>query len=162
MEALLLGGHTATLREGRITQFGPTAEIYRRPADLLTAQVFSNPPINTAPVAKQGADVVLSESVRWPAAGAVRNLPDGGYTVGIRPHHVSPVANGHDSAALEGKVLITELSGSESVIHFSHEKLSWVSHSHGVHAIEVGETTRFFMDVGRCMYFAADGKLLAS
>ena len=30
-EALLLGGNTATLWEGRITQFGPTAEVYRQP-----------------------------------------------------------------------------------------------------------------------------------
>jgi glycerol transport system ATP-binding protein len=162
VEALLLGGHTAALREGRVTQFGPTADIYRRPADLLTAEVFSNPPINTAPIDKQGDTVLMGESVRWPAAGAVRNLPDGRYTVGIRPHHVSPAANGHASAALDGKVQITELSGSESVIHFTHGALSWVSHSHGVHAIKVGETTRFFMDVGRCMYFAADGRLVAS
>ena len=35
MDALLLGGHTAALHEGRITQFGPTADVYRRPADLL-------------------------------------------------------------------------------------------------------------------------------
>ena len=49
-EALLFGGNTATLHEGRITQFGPTAETYRRPSDLITAQVFSDPPINTAPV----------------------------------------------------------------------------------------------------------------
>ena len=70
MEALLLGGHTAALHEGRVTQFGPTAEIYRRPADLLTAQVFSNPPINTAPVVKQGDSIVLGDTVRWPAAGA--------------------------------------------------------------------------------------------
>jgi glycerol transport system ATP-binding protein len=162
VEALLLGGHTAAVREGRITQFGPTAEVYRRPADLPTAQVFSNPPINTAPVAKRGAEMVLSDSVRWPAAGAARSLPDGAYTVGIRPHHVSPVANGHDSAVIDGRVLITELSGSESVIHFAHGPLSWVSHSHGVHAMEVGETARFYMDVGRCMYFAADGRLIAS
>ena len=32
IEALLFGGNTATLHEGRVTQFGPTAEIYRQPA----------------------------------------------------------------------------------------------------------------------------------
>ena len=37
-EALLFGGNTATLFEGRVTQFGPTADIYRRPRDLTTAQ----------------------------------------------------------------------------------------------------------------------------
>ena len=38
IEALLFGGNTATLHEGRVTQFGPTAEIYRQPRDLITAQ----------------------------------------------------------------------------------------------------------------------------
>ncbi len=34
VEALLFGGNTATLHEGRITQFGPTAEVYRRPSGI--------------------------------------------------------------------------------------------------------------------------------
>ena len=37
-EALLLGGSTATLWEGRVTQFGATPEVYRRPADAVTAR----------------------------------------------------------------------------------------------------------------------------
>src|SRR3546814_551042 len=41
-EALLLGGNTATLSEGRITQFGRTIDIYRRPSDLLTARTFAD------------------------------------------------------------------------------------------------------------------------
>ena len=53
-EALLLGGHTAAMHEGRITQFGPTGDIYRHPVDKLTASVFSDPPINTIRVTKQG------------------------------------------------------------------------------------------------------------
>ena len=53
-EALLFGGNTATLHEGRITQFGPTSATYRAPKDLITAQVFSDPPINIADVEKRG------------------------------------------------------------------------------------------------------------
>ena len=45
-EALLLGGNCITLWEGMVTQFGPTAEVYRRPADAATARVFSDPPMN--------------------------------------------------------------------------------------------------------------------
>ena len=45
-EALLLGGNTATMSEGRVTQFGPTVEVYRAPADLVTAQTFADPPLN--------------------------------------------------------------------------------------------------------------------
>ena len=62
-ETLLLGGHTATLHEGAITQFGPTEDVYRRPVDLTTAQVFSDPPINTAPVVKRGSRIEISDVV---------------------------------------------------------------------------------------------------
>ena len=53
-EALMLGGHTATLDAGRVTQFGPTQECYRAPVDLTTARVFSDPPINAAQVDEAG------------------------------------------------------------------------------------------------------------
>lgn len=33
-EALLLGGYTAVLKEGRLLQYGPTLEVFRRPASL--------------------------------------------------------------------------------------------------------------------------------
>jgi glycerol transport system ATP-binding protein len=160
-EALLLGGHTAALHEGRITQFGQTASVYRRPANLATAQVFSNPPINTAPVTKRGDRILLGDGVQWPASAVMRDRPDGLYTVAIRPHHIRPEADGPAAAPLDGKVLIAELSGSESVIHFSHGPLTWVSQSHGVRAIEVGATARFNLDVDQCMYFGADGTLVA-
>lgn len=39
-EALLLGGNTATLNEGRVTQFSRTIEVYRRPVDIVTAEIL--------------------------------------------------------------------------------------------------------------------------
>jgi glycerol transport system ATP-binding protein len=104
---------------------------------------------------------VLSETVQWLATPELGELPDGDYLVGIRPHHISPVANGPGSARLDGKVQITELSGSESTIHFQHGPLHWVSQSHGIHAAEVGTTIQLFIDVDRCMYFSVEGKLVA-
>ncbi|NJM09194.1 extracellular solute-binding protein, partial [Candidatus Gracilibacteria bacterium] len=44
-QALLLGGWTACMSEGRVTQFGPTPDVYRRPVDTVTARVFSDPPM---------------------------------------------------------------------------------------------------------------------
>jgi glycerol transport system ATP-binding protein len=161
-EALLLGGHTASLHEGRVTQFGPTGEVYRHPADLRTAQVLSNPPINLAPVAKDGDRILLGDSVAWTVNATMQHLPNGCYTVGIRPHCISPAPNGAAAVEIGGRVLITEISGAESVIHFAHGDLRWISQSHGVHAMQIGEAVRFYMDVGQCMYFDADGKLVAS
>jgi glycerol transport system ATP-binding protein len=161
MEALLVGGYTAALHEGSITQFGRTAELYRRPGDLRTAQVFSNPPINIAPVVKEGDTIVLGNSVRWPIKSG-KQLADGRYVLGIRSHDISPVLNGRDAVSIEGQVLITEISGAESIIHFAHGPLSWISQSHGVHTIGVGETVNFHINTDRCMYFSTDGELIAS
>ena len=71
-EALLFGNQTLTMHEGRITQFGPTAEIYRKPNSLVSARVFSDPPINITRVTKKGKKLQLSHGdVSWPvAAGA--------------------------------------------------------------------------------------------
>ncbi len=89
-EALLFGGNTATLHEGRVTQFGPTAAIYRQPNDLVSAQVFSDPPINTAPVTKANGRIQLDDGTNWPTPASVANAPDGAYTLAIRAHHITP------------------------------------------------------------------------
>ena len=161
-EALLLGGHTATVHEGRITQYGPNGAVYRSPNDLTTARVFSDPPINTADVVKQGDRIRLSARVSWTADGSLRTLPDGAYTIGLRPHHVLPAPGRGHGVQVESKVLIAEISGSESVIHFDLGGLTWVSLSHGVHRFKVGETARFELDVARCLYFRPDGVRVAA
>jgi glycerol transport system ATP-binding protein len=161
-EALLLGGYTATLHEGRVTQFGETAKVYREPADLISAMVFSDPPINSATVTKRGDRFVLNEQVSWLAEGSQQGLADGSYIVAIRPHHVSPIANGGKTVQVDGKVLVTELSGSESVVHFELGGGTWISQSHGIHAFNVGDQASFYVDTGRCMYFGENNERLAA
>jgi len=160
-EALLLGGYTATVHEGRVTQYGPNGSVYREPVDLTTARVFSDPPINSAQVVKSGQRIRLSEQVSWAAEGKLRNLPDGSYTIGLRPHYVLPAPGIGGGVRVDCKVLIAEISGSESVVHFDLGGMTWVSQSHGVHVFKVGEAARFELDVSRCLYFAPDGARVA-
>jgi len=160
-EALMLGGHTATVYAGRITQFGPTQDCYRAPVDLTTARVFSDPPINAASVQKLGGEIVLLDGVRWAAIGAAAEMPDGPYTLGLRPHFVSPRRSGPDEIPLQGVVKITELSGNESVAHFVAGEQTWVAQSNGVHPYRVGETHAFYLDVRRGFYFDPDGRRVA-
>ncbi len=156
-EALMLGGRTALMQDGSVTQFGPTAEIYRRPNTLTSARVFSDPPINSAPVTKRGGRMELGHGVGWPAAGAAAGLADGAYTVAIRPNHVAPVRPSAAHVGLTGTVRITELSGSESTAHFRMGADTWVSLAPGVHSFRIGEDHVFFMDPAHCFYFAPDG-----
>ncbi len=174
-ETLLLGGHTATLHEGAITQFGPTEDVYRRPADLTTAQVFSDPPINTAPVVKRGSRIEISNVVGWNVGGELAALADGAYTLGLRPHLVQPAAPGVQTDAkvgvdvdpirgvrVSGQVSVAEISGSESVVHFDLNGLGWVSQSHGVHRFAVGEVADFRLDVERGLFFDGRGACVSA
>jgi glycerol transport system ATP-binding protein len=164
-EALLLGGHVATLHQGRVTQFGPCATVYREPTDLTSARVFSDPPINVASASKVGGEVVLADGVRWSAPAAVRALPDGAVTVALRPHHVQPGAGAgavDGSVGVAGRVLICEISGSESVVHFALAGTTWVSQARGIRRHAVGEEAQFALDVSRCLYFDATGRRLAA
>ncbi len=161
-EALLLGGYTATLHEGRITQFGDTASVYRQPHDLETARVFSDPPMNWAAGTKKGDSFIINDKVDWALTGMEKSFADGPYTVGIRPHHIGPVAHDGKTVPIDGQVLITELSGSESVVHFDFGSQTWVSQSRGIHPIKVGDHTRFYMDPAQCLYFGADHRRIAA
>ena len=160
-EALLLGGKTALMNDGRVAQFGTTAEIYRRPANLTSASIFSDPPINKASIVKRGSEAEMEGAVKWQMTGDAAGLADGTYTVAVRPNYVLPVRTEEAHVPITGRVQVTELSGSESVAHFSVSSVDWVSLSHGVHPYEVGEDHEFFMDPSKCLYFAPDGALVA-
>jgi len=161
-EALMLGGHTATLHEGRIAQYGATARIFREPNSLLSARVFSDPPINTASVQKQGATFVLADNIRWPVAAKYAALADDRYTLGIRPHHVTLGESRGNSIKVKGLVQVAEISGSESILHVDLIGNSWVSESQGVHPFVVGESAYLHLQVDRCLFFDDKGDLVAS
>ncbi len=160
-EALLLGGVTGLMDDGSVTQFGPTSEIYHHPQDIVSAQVFSNPPINVAKIEIKGSKASMDETISWQLSGDAASLSDGRYTVAIRPNHVLPFKKPGNLVDLTGRVQITELSGSESSAHFLVGQNSWVSLASGVHPYQVGEVHSFYMDPAHCFYFSPDGKRVA-
>ena len=73
-EALLLGGNTATLWEGRVTQFGLTPDVYRQPVDATTARVFSDPPMNFLTIQKKGGTIAFGDGQKAPCNRAVGGI----------------------------------------------------------------------------------------
>ena len=157
LEALLLGGYTATLNEGRVVQFGKTSTVYRHPETLESARVFSDPPVNVAAIEKRGDTAYLSDSISWNVPAKLAAMPDGNYKIGIRPHHLLPDGEGIE---VDGEVQIAEISGSESIIRVIVEGNNWVSETQGIHKYEFGQSARFFFDSSRCLYFDANEMLI--
>ena len=160
IEALLFGGKTATLFEGNLVQFGPTSKIYREPINLVSAQVFSEPPLNTCKIKKVGSSLKFSDEIVWDTPKNLDSVADAEYTLGIRPHHVTPDARGDFAVSLSGQILVTEISGSESVMHFKFGEQTWVSQTHGIHPYKVGERADLFADLSNAYLFDKDNQLV--
>ena len=159
-EALLLGGNTATLQEGKVIQYGKTLDVYNKPNSLLSAQVFSDPPMNITKIKKVGDSCsFLDNSVNWKSK---INIKDGEYKVGIRPHNITTYKEGNNSLEIKGKVLISELSGSESLIHFTKGDLNWVSLSNGIVQKNVGDEMNLYMNADEFIYFDHNERLVTS
>jgi glycerol transport system ATP-binding protein len=75
---------------------------------------------------------------------------------------VRPGAAAGGGVGVKGRVLISEISGSESVIHFELAGTTWVSQAHGVQRHPVGEEARFALDIAHCLYFDAAGRRIAA
>ena len=161
-EALLLGGNTATLFEGRLTQFGPTAMVYRRPDDITTARVFSDPPLNTIAATKSGAAVALATGGAIPATHGFAALPDGTYTIGFRAHQLALGDVGSDAIRLHGTVLVSEITGSESYIHVVVAGLPLVALANGVRKFDPGAAIALQLDPHRLFVFDEAGRLVGA
>ncbi|MBT1154997.1 ABC transporter ATP-binding protein [Aminobacter anthyllidis] len=161
-EALLLGGNVATLSEGRITQFGPTIEVFRKPNDLITARTFADPPLNTIVLKKSGRSFQLDGGVDLPVPADLAGIADASYTIGFQPHHLSFEKRTADAVGVKAKVSVTEITGSESFVHLSYADARWVMLSHGIHQFEPDEAIEVFIDPRHVMVFDANGRSAAS
>ena len=153
----MLSGHTATLNEGRVVQFGKTSSIYRKPGTLESAEVFSDPPINTALIKKRGDQAISGDVVSWNVPEKLAALPDEEYEIALRPHHLLPEGEGVE---VNGIVQIAEISGSESIIRVKINGNVWVSQAPGIHSFEYGEKATFVFNTDHCLYFGSDDRLI--
>lgn len=160
-EALLLGGNTATLWEGRVTQFGATPDVYRNPTDAVTARVFSDPPMNFAPCTKRGSRITLGQDVTIPATGRFAALPDGTYQAGFRANHLHLQQNSGDSVEFSCTLGASEITGSETFLHLHHGPDEWTGLVHGVQTLPIGGQVGIWLDPAQLYLFDQSGHLAA-
>ncbi len=161
-EALLLGGHTASLHEGRVTQFGETIEVFSKPQDLITAQTLSDPPLNILTVTKLNGRILYKSHVEIPVIGQLPQLPDDDYTIAFRPHHVYLKRSSEKDIAVKAKVVVTEITGSESYVHVDVAGVRWVLLTSGIHHFDVHETVEIFMDPSKFYVFDRNDSLVVT
>ncbi|MEM9062333.1 MAG: ABC transporter ATP-binding protein [Pseudomonadota bacterium] len=159
-EALLLGGNTACLWEGQVTQFGPTAKVYRQPCDVTTARVFSDPPMNFLSFEKRG-ETLRYDGQDHATPATFSSLADGTYNAGFQANHLSLDQLGADGVVFSCESIGTEITGSESFVHLRHAGRNWVALRHGVLDVPAGEAVETHVDPAHMYIFGTDDRLVS-
>jgi glycerol transport system ATP-binding protein len=158
-EALLLGGHTAVLDAGELLQYGPTAEVFHRPRSLRVARAFSDPPMNLLAAKTNGQGIQLNGGPSLQLAMPTASPQT--LTVGIRASALRVQAQPGD-VALQGKVELADISGSDTFVHVHTTSGDLVAQLTGVHQFELGAPISLFGNAAQAYVFGADGQLLLS
>jgi ABC-type sugar transport system ATPase subunit len=122
-EAMALATRIAVMDHGRIVQYAPPIEIYRRPSTTFVANFVGNPPMNLVEVDAIHADGGLALKAdgltitALPMSRAIETaLAAGGrLTLGVRPEHLTLAAP--DAAnSISGSLFANENMGPESLV----------------------------------------------
>ncbi len=162
-EALILGGNSVVMDAGRVLQTGPAIQVYRNPATVRVAEVFSDPPINCIDGEVADGEIRLGNgAIRFAAAGSLRDLQPGRYLFGVRGNHLTIARSAADDVEIHAQVELAEVSGSETFIHVTHGDSSWVVQEEGVYSLAVGKEIHIFLSPRHVFAFDQSGRLVAS
>jgi multiple sugar transport system ATP-binding protein len=112
-EAMTMGDRIAVLNDGRLQQIAPPEECYERPTNEFVAGFIGSPSINFFDVsvrARNGVIAVEGPGFRTELSG---QLPDGEYTLGIRPENFTVSEDG----PIETVVKVVEPMGSDNFLY---------------------------------------------
>ncbi len=158
-EALLLGGYTAVMDAGELLQYGPTAEVFRRPKSIRVARAFSDPPMNLLPASAASIGVTLAAGVNLSVP--LPSAAGSSLTIGVRASALR-VQQRPGDVALPGTVELAEISGSDTFVHAATPVGEVVAQLTGVHQFELGAPVTLYLHPAQVHVFDANGDLLVA
>jgi glycerol transport system ATP-binding protein len=161
-EALLLGGRTLVIDQGRILQAGPALEVFHHPASVRVAQAFSEPPMNLVGGVIENGRFRLEGGIEGPLPGHLREIADGSYRFGFRANHAALARSDERDVEIPAVADLAEVNGSETFVHLRHEGAAWVVQEKGLRSLRMGEAIAIHLKPDRLFLFGEDGALIAS
>jgi glycerol transport system ATP-binding protein len=156
-EALLLGGYTAVMHQGRVLQYGPTLEVFRQPQSLEVARAFSDPPINVLHASPHAGAWRLANGAALNLSGVVADA--GPVQIGLRASVLRTQARTGDMG-LMGRVQLAEISGTDTFVHLDCGGIELVMQQTGVHVHDIGQTMTVSVNEQDAYVFDQAGGLL--
>jgi sn-glycerol 3-phosphate transport system ATP-binding protein len=110
VEAMTLAQRMIVMNAGVMEQFGTPDEVYARPASTFVAGFIGSPPMNLLTGRSEGGVFAVDgERVALPAP----TPRDGALTLGVRPEHLVPAADGTWSMQVD----LVEMLGAERLVY---------------------------------------------
>jgi len=164
LEALMLGGNTIVMREGKIAQHGATLDVFYYPKNVDAGLTFSDPPMNILKVAikKENGKKAgyLHDKTKFDISGHLDQLDPGEYQLGVRAMNIGlKPFDGHD-IKLRTEVNLAEISGSETFIHVKNEDFNLVSQNEGAHPHRLGDLIDVYLNKDFIYAFDMAGNLV--
>ena len=129
-EAMTLGGRIAIMQRGSIVQIGAPLDLYRQPVNAFVGTFLGSPPMNLIEEKNNGAPV----------------------TLGVRAEDVAVTTSPADGAD-EGRVLVVEPMGSETLVTLEYRRQRLVARVAGDARFQPGQTVGVRLPTDRVVIF---------
>jgi len=148
IDALMMASHVAVMYDGRIIQYGELEDVYMRPSHIKSGEYFSDPPMNFMEGEIRGDTATISNTFSIPIAQMEADLPDGPYTFGIRPHHISleTEVSGENMVKMDATVNLAEIVGSDTTLHLTHNDMDFIAIAREMRHFDLDERINVLFD----------------
>ncbi|MFL5056113.1 MAG: ABC transporter ATP-binding protein, partial [Microvirga sp.] len=151
VEAMTMADQVVLMRNGRIEQDAPPAELYERPASIFTARFVGTPPMNVLPAALvTGYLSIMMDAARRTLVmtGAPAGRDPATLAVGVRPETVRLGSEG-----VPATVAAVEYLGADTLIETRVAGEPFLVRVSGRAAAQVGETVHLAWDAAAAQWF---------
>jgi len=147
VDALMMASHVAVLHEGKILQYGPMEEVYKKPNHIKSGEYFSDPPMNFLPCQVQDGIAMIAPDFHISLRDLNTDLAPGAYVLGIRAHHIAIKGDRlQNGVTIEALVELSEIVGSDTTMHLSHHNLKFIALSQQFRHFDLDENVTVSFD----------------
>ncbi|WP_180901923.1 ABC transporter ATP-binding protein [Martelella soudanensis] len=163
-EAMALATRVAVMDRGRIVQYAPPIEIYRRPTNTFVANFVGNPPMNLLPVEAMiadgrlhlRADGIAIEPLAVHASVAAVLKSSNQLTLGVRPEHLAIGDAGPNT--ITGALFANENMGPEKLVTLERDDAArFTARIFTDDEIALGDTVTLSLRAEHITLFDAEG-----
>ena len=166
-DAFMLADKVAVIHNGQIRQYSSKDIVYNHPVDTFTGSYFGHPEMNLVECEirqKGGGPTLESRILEMPILNPrlSAELKSGSYTLGIRPEHLKlcedvqpsgPVNGRSEESICAGKILLTEVVGSDTIVHVTAGEENLEILTPGIYRQDVGKDVCISFDPRKIYLF---------